>query len=1583
MGLSSKLGMLLLSAALSFGAALNDSFTNRSVLTGTSTSGGSTFSGATVEPGEPHLLPASLWWEWTAPADLSMFAEALGQLSPPGVLVFTGEWPNLTLISRPPPLSTNSAYSGANFRAEAGTVYYVALVGSTNYTSGSVLVRLRPGPANDHFANAIEITGLHVNSAALLQGSTIEPGETVSDSNVVGTVWWKWSPETSDHFLIHAGDPFSQVNLLIYSGESLTNLALLGRATRDSALGGSRLDMYLEAGTYYLAVEALTITQPSMQLNIRTAPVNDDFADRIQLPSQTNILVTGQIYGASLEPGEPGNTNASLWWEWTAPMTGSFAVEAVSALLTAYVEIFTGEDLPVLNMVPTGPLRSHAAIRAEEGQKFMIRVSASPTFSALISLRIRPGPVNDDFANALLLEGSYINTFGSFNGATMEPGEPLTVNTNRGGTLWWTFIPPQSGSYSVDANGGGWPSPVLKAFRGDSLTELTLIEPVLPQSSGLSSRISFRAQAGEAIRLQAIDTRFYGNSISLQIRSAAINDDFANALLVTNEVTTGSTRGANFEEGENNAQSVWYIWQPERSGIHGLTLSSLSSTHQLNLYEGASLHTLSLVAQLEHPPAETSTASVEVDKSRQYYIAVNGLTVYSDGFQFRITPGASNDSFAEKTVILSDPGVPINVNTLFGSREPDEPTHGDLGRTRTLWYEWTAPSTGGFYIEVRTPQGTPVIAVYQGENLTNLTALPIYTELGGTAMTYDRYVSFRAMAGQKYAIAVADNLARSFTFTIRTGPAHDDFENAHEVFTRVEFQHSSRGATLQPGEPAINSLGGTLWHRFTAPTNGTYVAFGFAGKPVVFRGTALTNLVVADAASTNASGTHFPFRAAAGETLFIALYSLPQSPYILYISEGAANDAFANRESMLTNRSVAGISHATLEPLEPVHSTNFPAGSLWWSWTPAESGPYRIQTIVAHERAYLAIYTGTDLEHLTLVTNAESMNSQSTMIDFFAEAGVEYSIAAGHLAYSPEPVTLEIHRPPAHDQFSHAELLVTGEYRTNLFVTATLESAESWATNGGTLWYTWTAPSTRSFIPSFNVFQSTTYWETWIFTGPNPENLELVAKSGYGGIPFRAIEGSTYYFALVHGPSPEEKTVFAAILPGHENDDLADRMLLSGIFVGWTNTTVGATSEPGEDILTNSYPASVWAEWTTPESGEYRIVSPAVNATVYRGSTFATMQKVSQPDIYSSVRFFAESNTTYYIRLASQSSTPFVMRLGPTLTNGGPANPIELTGTEISVMTHNWVSTTVGNIKELIWFKWTAPAHGLLTTWPGTNVFNPGLAAYHGKTPTIESNLMPPLFNTSLLPRPATNTIAVTEGVSYWLGIYAAPTTNLTFNLLFQEQPISLGTNSDALLGGNHLWSLQADTFFSEPDAFQAGPLTNASEQAWIEMVFHGRGTLRYRTKVTGSTASLEVSTGSWRGLPQFPGIPLPGPHDWRQTSLQLSGSTTVVRWTLWQGGRSRPNPPATAWLDDLEFIPAPPGSPRLSMTLESSTPEPALRFSFFLEPNRPTTVETSTNLVDWLAYTNLLSPTLTYQSLDLPIPTNNTPQFFRARVEP
>ena len=122
------------------------------------------------------------------------------------------------------------------------------------------------------------------------------------------------------------------------------------------------------------------------------------------------------------------------------------------------------------------------------------------TFSSFVSfLAYPPPPPNDAFANRSNLSGFYVLAAGSTAGATAEPGEANLAGGLDGGSVWWAWTAPASGTATI--TGQGYDSS-LYVFTGSSVSDLTpLVTGPPPQSLSPSFQVSFPAVAGTTYQL--------------------------------------------------------------------------------------------------------------------------------------------------------------------------------------------------------------------------------------------------------------------------------------------------------------------------------------------------------------------------------------------------------------------------------------------------------------------------------------------------------------------------------------------------------------------------------------------------------------------------------------------------------------------------------------------------------------------------------------------------------------------------------------------------------------------------------------------------------------------------------------------------------------------------------------------------------------------------------------------------------------------------------------------------------------------------------------------------------------------------
>ncbi len=220
----------------------NDDFAARARLTGSNLAIRNVNTGATTENGEPAIAgqagTASLWWEWRAPTTALVRLTTSGSAYDTVLGVFTG-----STIDALTPVAGNDNDAGTTtsrleFTAQAGVTYQIAVAGKGG-ASGLTILDLGSIPANDNFASAQVITGRSAVVKATNSQTTLEPGEPVIRNRTGGkSLWYRWTAPASGRFqLALSSDGFDPL-LAVYTGPSLTTLALVASSDDADAENG-------------------------------------------------------------------------------------------------------------------------------------------------------------------------------------------------------------------------------------------------------------------------------------------------------------------------------------------------------------------------------------------------------------------------------------------------------------------------------------------------------------------------------------------------------------------------------------------------------------------------------------------------------------------------------------------------------------------------------------------------------------------------------------------------------------------------------------------------------------------------------------------------------------------------------------------------------------------------------------------------------------------------------------------------------------------------------------------------------------------------------------------------------------------------------------------------------------------------------------------------------------------------------------------------------------------------------------------------------------------------------------------------
>ena len=118
-------------------------------------------------------------------------------------------------------------------------------------------------------------------------------------------------------------------------------------------------------------------------------------------------------------------------------------------------------------------------------------------------------PANDNFANALLLNGTNVSVVGSNINATKEPGEPAHAGVPGGKSVWWKWRAPKRGYVTVStahstSQFSGPLDTVLGIYIGDSVSTVVEVASNDDGPVDVTSELNFRA-AADALYYIAVD----------------------------------------------------------------------------------------------------------------------------------------------------------------------------------------------------------------------------------------------------------------------------------------------------------------------------------------------------------------------------------------------------------------------------------------------------------------------------------------------------------------------------------------------------------------------------------------------------------------------------------------------------------------------------------------------------------------------------------------------------------------------------------------------------------------------------------------------------------------------------------------------------------------------------------------------------------------------------------------------------------------------------------------------------------------------------------------------------------------------
>ncbi len=534
-------------------------------------------------------------------------------------------------------------------------------------------------------------------------------------------------------------------------------------------------------------------------------PFNDDFADRPHF-NTNNLAIRSSNTGGSGENGEPANAGAqpttTLWWEWTAPASGSVSIDTAGSVYDTVLAVYTGNALGSLALVQAndddiGTVTSRVRFTAQAGVTYQIVVDGKNGASGLTLLNLGTTPANDTFASPVTLSGVSAQVSATNAHCSRETNEP-TILGNAGGTsLWYEWTAPRTGRCQISVVSTDF-DPLLAVYTGSSLTSLTTIS--VSDNTGTDN-----AQTGALCTVNAVAGTTY--RIAIDSKGATVGQFTLSLVDSVWQATTGaSVTGAAAVAGDGTV----YVGSTDRS----VYAFAPDGAQKWSYATGGSIDTCSPAI------ADDGTVYVGSNDGKCYAFAPDGTRKWTHDFG-----GGSTAVFAGCSPAVAADGT-IYIRVSDGYVHALNPSDGS-----ERWKSRVNATAPNFY-------GNPVVAadgtIYQGSDETDHTLYAINPDgtskwslsidsgiYGAPAIDGSGNLYFGTLTGGVYSITpaktqrwrkssggnISSSLALSADGTTLYYAGYDAVFYARDTATGEVRWTYPLGAEVRASAPAIDAIG--------------------------------------------------------------------------------------------------------------------------------------------------------------------------------------------------------------------------------------------------------------------------------------------------------------------------------------------------------------------------------------------------------------------------------------------------------------------------------------------------------------------------------------------------------------------------------------------------------------------------------------------------------------------------------------------------------------------------------------------------------------------------------------------------------
>ncbi len=170
----------------------------------------------------------------------------------------------------------------------------------------------------------------------------------------------------------------------------------------------------------------------------------------------------------------------------------------------------------------------------------------------------------------------------------------------------------------------------------------------------------------------------------------------------------------------SKGNTVWYSWFGNSSGNAQLRINPTGFAASISVYSGESIAALSHVESSSSLVAgQPANLSWQYEDGIRYFIQVDSTSLSTGPFTLELFKTPDNDKF-ENSTQLSGTSFTVAGNNIAATLENGEtPVHISAAGS-TVWYDWTAPTSGDFSLRISQTNERLFLRVFEGDSIASI-----------------------------------------------------------------------------------------------------------------------------------------------------------------------------------------------------------------------------------------------------------------------------------------------------------------------------------------------------------------------------------------------------------------------------------------------------------------------------------------------------------------------------------------------------------------------------------------------------------------------------------------------------------------------------------------------------------------------------------------------------------------------------------------------------------------------------------------------------------------------------------------------